>query len=113
MRIALDMNHAADAISIALCPGQPDAEPVIAIAAIIAIQICRAIIGGDQKVQVAVTVEIRIGRPSPDDGAIEGGAHRGCHVPEMATPKIAKQQRRQGQRQAELLNSLLCVAGFS
>jgi hypothetical protein len=67
---------------------------VIAIATVITKEICGAVVGGDQKVEVAVVVEIRICGSTPNDGTIKGGAHRSRHVRDVTIAKIAKQQWR-------------------
>jgi hypothetical protein len=77
-----------------LCSGEPDGEPVIVVAAIVAVQIRGSILGGDEQVQIAFAVEIRVGGASPDDPSIESGAQRGGHIAEAAGARIAEQQRR-------------------
>lgn len=77
---------------IVLCSGEPDGEPVIVVAAIVAVQIRGSILGGDEQVHIAS--EIRVGGASPDDPSIESGAQRGGHIAEAAGARIAEQQRR-------------------
>ena len=59
---AFNAHHGADAVAIGFRARQPHRQPVILIAAIVAKQIGGAVVGGDQHVEVAVVIEIGIGR---------------------------------------------------
>ena len=56
-------------------PTSADAQPVIAVAAVVAEQVGGAVVGGDQDVEIAVAIEIGIGRAARHDRPVEGGAH--------------------------------------
>ena len=87
---AFEMDHAADAVAVAQNAGQADREPVIVISTVVAKQVGGAIVGGDEKIQVAVTVEISVCGASRYDWPIESRAHRGGYVREVTIPQIAK-----------------------
>src|ERR1017187_3228893 len=91
---ALDAHHGTYAVAVRPDPAQPHAQPVVAIAAVVAEKIGGAVVGGDQNVQVAVLVEIRVGGAARDQRPDEIGAHLGAHVVELVIAQIAKQQRR-------------------
>src|SRR5471030_386038 len=68
---ALHAHHGPDTVAIRLGPGQSHAQQVVAVAAVIAEQVSRSVVGGNQKIQVAVMVKIRIGGAAGDDGPVK------------------------------------------
>src|ERR1035438_1944550 len=60
-RPALYAHHGADTVAIRFRPGQAHVQPVVAVAAIVAIQVRGTVIGGNQNIEVAIAVEVRIG----------------------------------------------------
>src|ERR1019366_10459383 len=57
-------------------------------------QVRGAVIGGNQDVEIAVAVEIRVGRAARHYGTVERGAHLRAHILELVVAQVAKQQRR-------------------
>src|SRR5271166_6881956 len=66
---------------------------MIAIAAVVAKQISRPVVGGYQDVQVAVAVEIRISGAPRDDRPIECRAHFRRDIGKFTVSQITKKQR--------------------
>src|ERR1035438_4957414 len=79
-RRTLYAHHGADAVAIRLRTGEPHVQPVVAVAAVIAKQVCGAVIGGNQDVEIAVAVEIREGGAARHNGTVERGAHLRAHI---------------------------------
>src|SRR5439155_14733225 len=48
----------ADGVAVALSPDEPQANALVAVELIVAIQVCRAAIGGNQNVEVTIVIEI-------------------------------------------------------
>ena len=65
---------------------------MIAIPAVIAKEARRAIVVRDQDIQVAIVIEIGIGRTARDHRAQEGRTHAGADVFELPAAEIVKQQ---------------------
>src|SRR6185436_19674769 len=62
----LQRDFGADAVAIGSRPDRLDAQQVILIAAVIAHQAGGPVVGGQEKVEIAIPVEIRIGRAAAD-----------------------------------------------
>src|SRR5664280_2957013 len=82
-RSSLYAHHGADSVAIRLRPGQAHVQPVVTVAAIVAIQVRRTVIGGNQNVEIAVAVEIGIGGAARHNRTMERGVHLCAHVLEL------------------------------
>ena len=71
---------------------EPDGP--VAVGHIVAIQVRRALIGGDQQIHVAVAVEIAVSRAAGDLGRGESRARLGRDIVEPAVAVVQKQVRR-------------------
>ena len=66
LHLTADIHHSPDAVAIAFCAIQPNLQPVIFIAPIIAVKISRAVVCGDQDIQVSVVIEIAVSGAAGD-----------------------------------------------
>ncbi len=66
LHLVSDFHHRANAVAIAFCAIQANLQPVIFIAAVISVKISRAVVGGNQNIQIAVMIEVAIGRAAGD-----------------------------------------------
>src|ERR1039457_5246 len=87
---AFHPNHRADPIAIRFRTCQTNAQPMVAVAAVIAQKNRRSVVGGDQDVQIAVVVEIGIGRAARHYGFGKCGSYLGTDVVKTVIPQIAE-----------------------
>src|SRR5579884_1384004 len=59
---ARDPHHGADAVAVALRSGETELQPVVAIAAVVAVEDRGTVVLADKNIEVAVAVEVAIGR---------------------------------------------------
>src|SRR6202035_6063315 len=89
-----EADHGTDAVAVRLRPHRADGKPVIAVAAVVAVEVGGAVIGGDHDVEVAIMVEVAIGGAAGDEWAQEVGAEGAADVGEGAVAEVPEDQRR-------------------
>src|SRR6266436_5530905 len=72
------------------------AEAAISVELVVAIEIVRAVVGGQQQVEIAVTVKIAVGQSPSDLGLTEATANFVGHIVEFPLPVVEEQLRRLG-----------------
>src|SRR5262249_23756916 len=91
---ALHPDCGPDAVAIGFAADGAYTDPVVAIAAIVAIEVRRALVGSHEQVQVAVVIDIGVSGPAGDNRPIERRAHRWRGILELALAEITEKQRR-------------------
>ena len=87
----------ADAVAIGARADGLHAQHVVLVAVVVAQQSRRAIVGGDHQIQVAVVVEIGVGRaPADDRPGSDAGPNLARHFFELALAQVAEKKRRLG-----------------
>jgi hypothetical protein len=79
----------ADAIAIRLHAACPDGDSLVAIAAVVAKEVFRPVVGADRDIEIAVAIVVSVGGAARDDRPAEIPAHRGAGVLEAASAEIA------------------------
>src|SRR5207247_9380073 len=78
----------ADGIAIGLRALQFEADAVVVGQLLVAKQDGRAVVGGQQNVQIAVAIEVAVSQPAADTGLVEASARFGGHVAEFSVPFV-------------------------
>src|ERR1035437_8768628 len=88
-----EAGHRADGVAIRFGPGQAQAQPPVAGQLLVAIEIRRALVGGDQKIHGAIAVEIAVGQAAGHFWGSESGAGLGGNVAKNALAAVEEQVR--------------------
>src|SRR5271170_7983725 len=89
-----NLHQSANGIAIGLRPHQPDANALVPRRLIGAVEICRAIVGSDQQIEIAITVKVSVGKPATDLGLTKPASGRRRHIRKSSLPAIEKELRR-------------------
>src|ERR1035438_9881123 len=92
-RRAFDAHYCADCAAVRFSSSQTHIQPVVLIAAIVAEQVCGAVVGADDYIEIAVVIVIGIRSSAGNNRTIEVRAHGGGHVFESPLPPASKQER--------------------
>ena len=84
----------ADGVAVRLRADEFHAQPVVALAAVVAQQPRRAVVGGDEQIRIAVAVVVAIGRAARDHRLLQRGAGTRRHRLEAAVAGVVEQVRR-------------------
>src|ERR1035438_4494692 len=93
-RRAFDAHYCADCAAVRFSSSQTHIQPVVLIAAIVAEQVCGAVVGADDYIEISVVIVIGISSSAGNNRTIELRAHGGGHVFEVPLPQVPEQQRR-------------------
>src|SRR5262249_8194322 len=91
---ALDADDGADAVLVRLRADRAHAEEVVPVAAVVAIQARRPVVGREQDVEVAVAIVVGVRGAARDDRPHELRADRLARVLELLLSDVAEQERR-------------------
>src|SRR5262249_53667243 len=86
---ALDAHYGADAIAVGLRAHRADAKPLFFVTAIVAEQMGRAAVVGEQDVEVTIVVVVGVDGAARDQGRHELRADFGRHVLELPPAEVA------------------------
>src|SRR5262249_15676879 len=87
---ALDADDGADAVAVGLHAAGSDAEKVVPVPAVVAKEVRRTVIGGDEHVEVAVVVDVRVRGAASADRALKVRSDRVAGVLELSLSEIVK-----------------------
>src|SRR5882762_10710008 len=82
-----------DGVAIGLRPDQANPDAPVPGSLVGAVEIGWAVVGGDQEIKIAVTIEIAVGKPSSDLRLTETTADLSGHVNESSLPAVQEKLR--------------------
>src|SRR5882762_170540 len=88
------LQRSPDGVAIGLRPYQANPDAPVPGSLVGAVKIGWAVVGGDQQIEIAVAIEIAIGKPSSDLGLTEAAADFTGHVYERSLPAVQEKLRR-------------------
>ena len=94
LSVVEEAHHRADRIAIRFRSHQAEPDASVARELIVAIEKCRAVVGGQQEVHVAVAIEVAVGQTAADLWLIEPAADFASHVAKFSVALIEKKLRR-------------------
>jgi hypothetical protein len=83
---ALDAHDGTNAVAVRFSTHRADGQPMVAVPKIVAVKIGRTIVGSDEKVEIAVAIDIGVGRTAGDDRARKLLSNGGGSTFKLAIP---------------------------
>src|SRR5208283_4573858 len=91
-----EAHYGADRVAVGFRAGEPQPQAVYAGRDVVAVQIRRPLIGGEEQVEIAIAVKIAIGQAARHFRSREAAACLCRYILEMAASAIQKKMRRLG-----------------
>src|SRR4029077_15553190 len=81
-------------VAIRFCPGKLELDAAVAPGLIVAVQIRGSVIRSQQHIEIAIAVEIAIGKAAPDDRCFKTASQLSRNVTKFSRPLIQEKLRR-------------------